>query len=276
MTRIPKADSNAARSPRAPTAVVRIVFAIIAVVAIGSGCSRQDETALSDRWARKIVPFEETWHPESEIPAKPQESPAMVLWELTDRVPNTPVSPEEKKAADTLLAECYRAALEHGWYDFEKGLADGYQLMFQDRRHYENREFILDGRVLDPDRPEFLMYYGTPKGKRLSGFMFYANSPEGRGPQPGGNSTIWHYHVWKATLCLLKGMISVGMADADGRCAQGTPTHRSPEMMHVWLIDHPNGPFTTSMMIAPQLFHDLVRKRDREMPDTIVAADRQP
>ncbi|MDP6979308.1 MAG: hypothetical protein QF570_12010 [Myxococcota bacterium] len=225
------------------------------------------------RWARRIVPFENTWRPESEIPAEPQESPAMVLWELTAFEPGSPPTPEQQAAADALLEDCYRAALEHGWYDFEKGLADGFQLMFEDRRHYENREYILDDRVLDPDRPEFLMYYGTPRGKRLSGFMFYTDEPLARGPQPGGNLMIWHYHVWKQTLCLLDGLVSVGVGDSSGRCKDGTPTHRSPEMLHVWLIDHPEGPFTTSMMLEPRLFRRLVEQRNRERPETRVAGD---
>ncbi len=243
-------------------------------------CSEAAELpeAGAPRWARRVVPAENTWRRESEIPSKPQASPAMVLWELTEFEPGTPPTPEQRAAAAAFLEECYRAATEHGWYDFEKGLADGFQLMFEDRRHYEHREYAFDDRVLDPDRPEFLMYYGTPRGKRLSGFMFYADEPyadepDGRGPQPGGNLMIWHYRVWKRALCLLEGLVSVGIADASGSGKEGTMTHRSPEMLHVWLIDHPEGPFTTSMMLEPRLFHRLVEKRNRERPETRVAGD---
>jgi hypothetical protein len=246
------------------------------VVAVGFlGCSDMAETpAGPERFARRVVPFEKTWRPESQIPKEPQESPQMVLWELSAWAPSIEPTPEQRAAANTFVEECYRAALEHGWYDFKTGLNDGFQLMFEDRRHYENREFILDDRVLDPNRPEFLMYYGTPNGKRLSGFMFYVDTPLGRGPQPGGNLTIWHYHVWKRALCLLEGLISVGISDEAGSCKEGTPTHRSPEMMHVWLIDHPEGPFTTSMMIEPRLFASLVEKRNTEHPETRAATDR--
>ena len=198
----------------------------------------------------------------------------MVLWELTAFEPGTPPTQAQRSKAQAFVEECYRAALEHGWYDFKQGLADGYQLMFEDRRHYENREYILDDRVLDPDRPEFLMYYGTPRGKRLSGFMFYVDTPLGHGPQPGGNLTVWHYHIWKRTLCLLDGLISVGIADRSGCCSEGTPTHRSPEMIHVWLIDHPGGAYTTSMMIEPRLFSSLVEKRNDDRPETRVGTDR--
>lgn len=243
-------------------------------IALLAGCQASEPApSEGERWARRVVPFEETWRRESEIPKQPQESPNMVLWELTAFEPGTPPTPEQRKWAREFVEACHRSALEHGWYDFKKGLSDGYQLMFEDRRHYENRAYILDDRVLDPDRPEFLMYYGTPKGKRLSGYMFYVDTPRGRGPQPGGNLTIWHYHVWKRAMCLLEGLVSVGISDANGGCKEGTPTHRSPEMLHVWLIDHPNGPFTTSMMIEPKLFASLVERRLAERPETRVDAD---
>ncbi len=249
-------------------------IALFALV-FAAGCGDDETQPVGEkRWARRVVPYEETWRLESEIPREPQESPQMVLWELTAFEPGTAPTPDQQSRAQTFVADCYRAALEHGWYDFKQGLADGYQLMFEDRRHYENREYILDDSVLDPDRPEFLMYYGTPKGKRLSGFMFYVDTPLGRGPQPGGNLTVWHYHVWKRTLCLLEGLISVGLADQSGRCSAGTPTHRSPEMIHVWLIDHPGGAFTTSMMIEPKLFRSLIAKRNDDRPETKIETDR--
>lgn len=252
----------------------RVALALV-LLCIGTACENEArESAGPDRWARRVVPFETTWRKESEIPSEPQEAPQMVLWELSEFAPGTKPTPEQRARADALVEASYRAALDNGWFDYKKGLADGFQLMFKDRRHYENREFILDDRVLDPNRPEFLMYYGTPQGKRLSGFMFYADTPLGRGPQPGGNLTVWHYHVWKNTMCLLEGLISVGIGDASGVCKEGTPTHRSPEMLHVWLIDHPQGAFTTSMMIEPKLFHSLVEKRDVERPETRVRTER--
>ena len=251
-----------------------VLFASIGVIVLALGCAPEEESVVGKkRWARRVVPFEKTWRLETEIPREPQESPQMVLWELTAFEPGTPATPDQEKQAKAFVEDCYRAALEHGWYDFKTGLADGYELMFEDRRHYENRKFILDDRVLDPDRPEFLMYYGTPQGKRLSGFMFYVDKPLGRGPQPGGNLTVWHYHIWKRTMCLLEGLISVGLGDEDGNCKAGTPTHRSPEMLHVWLIAHPGGAYTTSMMIAPRLFRELVAKRDVDRPETVVGGD---
>ena len=67
------------------------------------------------------------------------------------------------------------------------------------------------------------------------------------GPQPGGPLTLWHYHVWSFRSCLLRGLLVVGLPDESGSCERGVPTHRSPEMLHIWLVDHPLGPFSTSM-----------------------------
>ncbi len=259
------------QSVRDRRADLGLLLVMLLGVACAWGCARDEAVGSAEtqepRHTRRFLPFEERWRSESEIPKKPQKTPRMVIWEFSKFPPGQPPTLEEAKAAAELVEACYRAALEHGWYDFKKGLADGFELMFRDHRHYENRENIFDDRVLDPDRPEFLMYYGTPNGKMLSGFMFYTAKLEDRGPQIGGNLTIWHYHIWSEKLCYLKGLLSVGQAEK-GVCAKGVPTHRSPEMMHVWLIDHPQGPFTSSMLIDPRDFAKMVEKRDRERPET--------
>ena len=192
----------------------------------------------------------------------------MVIWEASRFPPDTLPSPAQRQAADDFRERCYQAAVRNGWLDFRKGLADGYKLQFKDRRHYANWEFMQDGRVLDPDRPEFLMYYGTPQGKKLAGFMFYTDQPLDRGPQIAGPLTIWHWHVWNRKACMLQGLLTVGYADDDCSCQDGDATQRSPEMMHVWLIDYRGGPFATSMSIEPEAFKKLAAKRreDRGEP----------
>lgn len=47
-------------------------------------------------------------------------------------------------------------------------------------------EFLLDDRTLDPDRPEFVMYFPTPDGMVLTGMMFLVGSQDAWGPQVGG------------------------------------------------------------------------------------------
>jgi hypothetical protein len=220
---------------------------------------------VEERWARRFLPFEARWRPESEVPRAPQKSPLMVIWEVSRFPPGTTPTADQRRAAADLVERCYESAIRNGWTDFEKALADGYKIMWGDRDHYARWEFVNDGRMLDPDRPEFLMYYGTPQGKKLSGFMFLADTPEGPGPQIGGPLSVWHWHTWTRTGCLRGGLLSVGIADESGRCAVGQATHRSAEMLHVWLIDHRDGPFATNMSIDPMEFRELEKRRREEL-----------
>jgi len=225
------------------------------------------------RFARRFLPVGDAWIPEQRVPTAPQKKPRMVIWELT-RFPgpgggDPPPSAAQRARAREFAERCERAARAHGWFDFQQGMADGFRLLYGDRRHYYNESFVFDDALLDPERPEFLMYYGTPEGQKLAGYMFYARRPDERGPQFGGPLTVWHYHVWTQTMCLLRGLLSVGEADEDGRCVRGVPTHRSPEMIHVWFFDHPGGRYATSMHLDPQQLAALI-ERDRQRADRAV------
>jgi len=197
----------------------------------------------------------------------------MEIWEVSQYPPGAQPTLEQRNAADQLIERCERAVQKHGWEDFQKALADGFKLLQADRRHYYNEEYVFDERVLDPEHPEFLMYYDTPQGKRLVGFMFYVAGPMDRGPQIGGPLTVWHYNLFSTAVCPLglarghnrrgKGLLRVAEVDERGRCARGIPTHRGREMLHVWLIRHPQGPFGTQMSIPPEIVKQELEKRDR-------------
>jgi hypothetical protein len=36
---------------------------------------------------------------------------------------------------------------------------------------------------------------------------------------------------------------------------------RSPQMLHVWLVDHPEGPFARRMQIRPAMLERLIEER---------------
>jgi hypothetical protein len=109
--------------------------------------------------------------------------------------------------------------------------------------HYINEEYVEDGRVLDPEHPEALVYTKTDNGEmKLLGVMYVA--PRGEGPTDGGELTRWHTHD---ALCM-------GYEDGSAIISLkllGCPADASPvsgiEMMHVWLFDNPDGP------LAPHL-----------------------
>ena len=236
----------------------------VLLLACGDGTVTTGEDGDPPRYARRFVPFDPEWIPESEVPEEPQRRPQMVIWELTETLEEP--GEAEHRAAEEWVERCYAAAERHGWYDFEKGRADGFERPPADPRHYQNLEHLRDGVILDPDRPEFLMYYPGPDGNlALAGFMFFTNDARERGPQFAGMLTLWHYHVFARPRCVLeRGMVSLGFRPLNGPCPEGEPQHRSPEMIHTWLIDHPQGPFATSMMLPPEVVLPGLAKRLEE------------
>lgn len=185
----------------------------------------------------------------------------MLIYEVTEYPEGDPPTLEQVRVSQELVTRCFDAALRNGWFQFKNAIDQGYRLLFGDKRHYVKPAYVFDDDVLDCDKPEFLMYYDTPGGKALAGLMFYAEAPKARGTQVGGPLTVWHYHVWAPTQCLQGEMLLVGTADEQGRCKKGVAMHRSPEMLHIWFIDRPNGPFTTSMYLPDEEVALLTEKR---------------
>ena len=155
----------------------------------------------------------------------------------------------ERRWSDELAARTLEASKRNGWFDFDEAMADGFEPMWKNPNHYPNREFLFDDDILDPDRPEYLMYFDTPEGKLLVGVMYYARTPTEKGPTLGGSLARWHYHPWAPKgRCAVKGLLPVGDPDENGNCAEGEKVLRSPEMLHVWFIEHPLGRFADAMV----------------------------
>ena len=176
-------------------------------------------------------------------------------------------TPAQRKAADDMVAACEASAAKNGWSEFEKGIADGYELLFGDTVHYVNDEYLFDDAMLDCDRPEYLMYYDTPSGKQLVGFMFITQKPLDYGPQFGGALTRWHYHYWAKPHCMRDGMRVIGRPKK-GECEEGVVSFRSPEMLHVWLLDHPAGRFSPMMHLDDAMVEELLGKQTPSRTDT--------
>ena len=50
--------------------------------------------------------------------------------------------------------------------------------------------------------------------------------------------------------CAVKELWTIGKANNKGECAEGEPVTRTPEMLHVWFIDHPLGRFTEMKIVG--------------------------
>jgi len=217
-----------------------------------------------DRYARRFLPFDPSWKRESEY-VEIQKTPRMVIWEVSDFPADTKPTPEQQRAAEDLVERCFEAARRHGWSDIENGLADGYQSLLSDPTHYRKPESLSDDGILDPDRPEALMYYPTRAGRMLVGMMFQTKNRFDRGPQIGGSLTNWHYHVWSKTRCVDDAGGSSGMSDEGSKCPEGFfEIVRSREMIHVWLIDRSTGPFASAMWVQSEELKEGLERRLRE------------
>jgi hypothetical protein len=132
-------------------------------------------------------------------------------------------SDDQVKAADSLVART-TLALQR-WHDPETAVAAGYRpLGFEPNgvNHYLNDAYLDDGRVLDVERPEALLYGRRGDGSLFPvGVMFFASSVRDRGPRVGGCLTPWHR----------QGFPFAG------------PGQVSREMLHVWTIPVPGGAF---------------------------------
>ncbi len=170
------------------------------------------------------------------------------MYELT-QYPNQEATQVHKEAANKLIKDTIDSVVRHGWLSKEKGLSDGYEKMYGDPVHFVNKEYVFDGETLNQDKPEVLMYYKTEEGVFLMGVMFIAVGQ--RGPQVAGPLSKWHYHIDRR-MCYERGVLPIGGIEEGGSCEAGFPNTRSPEMLHVWFFDHPDGRFATKMGLSEE------------------------
>ena len=163
------------------------------------------------------------------------------------------VTAVQLEAAARLYAQT-KAAVDR-YRDLRAAIAAGYTPMEPtdlEIVHYVNRAYLTVEDILQPQHVQSLIYYNTPKGPVLIGAMYIMPSWGTPGPGIGGALTPWHHHDG---LCVDKtGMVVAGAGSAffdrsswSRSCPPGTTKWDTPDMLHVWLIDNPNGPFDSDM-----------------------------
>jgi len=115
--------------------------------------------------------------------------------------------------------------------------ADGYDVgnIFGLDYHAPNAGYQSDGRVLDPSRPENLIYAVGPDGPVLVGVMYEAEDLGKPGPAVGGPLTVWHGHDH---ICFsLTPPALAGLTSPYGVCPAGSITMPiTGEMLHVFVL----------------------------------------
>jgi len=109
--------------------------------------------------------------------------------------------------------------------------------------HYVNTALFDDGRILNPDFPESLVYQPDGQGGKKLGaamYMMPTGSTLADVPDIGGKLTQWHIHN---NLCFTSSGRVAGLTDAQGACQAGLNKGTEAPMIHVWIIPHKCGPF---------------------------------
>jgi hypothetical protein len=162
------------------------------------------------------------------------------------------VTAAELEAASRLVADTRAASVRFA--DIEVARSQGYYQVAPPRNglvHYMNTAYNRDGRILDPEHPESLVYLRLADASwKLVGVLYRMPAPGQPGPRVGGALTTWHSHD---NLCEANGRV-VGTT-SNGICANGTNV-KTPEMLHVWLVNNPGGVFADDM--EPAALRDIV------------------
>jgi hypothetical protein len=145
---------------------------------------------------------------------------------------------ERARAEDLWKAS---AASAERWRDPEAAEAAGFRLRDDqagpERRvrflHVPNPAWRADGRVLDPARPETLVYWTGPGDRLTLVGVMYTAARGASGPAVGGPITRWHDHE----SCRDPATRAKLGRPADGACPDGQVFRRGGEMMHVWFTD---------------------------------------
>ena len=171
-------------------------------------------------------------------------------------------TPQQRRAAERLLSRSKAAS--HRWRDVRTAAASGFNTHLAKRArgdisvgylHAEHRRYSADRFVLDPRRPESLIYATEPgRRPRLIGVMFSVRRGV-RGPTPGGAIDRWHAH----TVCV-RGIKRGLKPLPDDRCPAGATLTQGSEMLHLWFTNDLRSAFAVHAPV-PELCRDGLLSR---------------
>jgi hypothetical protein len=159
---------------------------------------------------------------------------------MPDRLNHPPT--DEQRAAAQKLVDDTRKYNTNRYATPEQAVADGW-IGLGDTVHYTSPEYRHDGRDLDPQHPESLVFLN----RKLVAVMYQLEPGETWDdiPDIAGTLTKWHGH---GNLCFKSNDINSpdyyrgSGISVNGRCVGGYQREVTP-MIHVWLVDNPCGPF---------------------------------
>lgn len=153
------------------------------------------------------------------------------------------VTPEQQAKAENLIAATLWKLPQ--WSDPAVAMAAGFHSIGDGAtgvEHFVNEKFMSDGVMLDPDRPEALVYDTTGGGRKLAAAMYMAKPGMSLAQVPdyGGALMQWHVHT---NLCYNSQGRVAGLTNAKGDCPAGLVKPPEIPMIHVWITPNKCGPF---------------------------------
>jgi hypothetical protein len=157
------------------------------------------------------------------------------------------VTPQEQAAAENLIAVTLVRLPR--WSDYKVAEAFGFRSIGDagtGHEHFIQWDWINDDVILDPDRPESLVYEPQPDGsKKLVSAMYMLPTDVSLDDVPdiGGDLMQWHIHD---DLCFTNDAeqpLVAGQTRPDGSCQDGLVKLTPAPMIHVWITPHKCGPF---------------------------------
>jgi hypothetical protein len=156
------------------------------------------------------------------------------------------VTPAEQHRAEKLLRETI-VDLRRFEYPAD-AVAAGYRSIgdaLSGDEHFIKWSDVDDGHILDPTRPESLVYENRDGTQKVVAAMYMLpfGSRFTDTPDVGGALTQWHVHQ---DLCLTDDPTQktlAGFVTVNGQCAAGTSKAGGMPMLHVWVVPNACGPF---------------------------------
>jgi hypothetical protein len=158
---------------------------------------------------------------------------------------NDVATPEQAAAAQRLYDETLAAIAPYR--DWHIAWAAGYRpggSQTMPSTHWMNQRYVDAGYVLDPQRPQGLVYANSRHGPVLLGAMFQMKTLGVFGPDPGGPLTAWHQHQ---NVCFTPFGLEFSLMTPTSTCPLGAIDISAPAMLHVWIVDNPGGKFAVDI-----------------------------
>ena len=158
---------------------------------------------------------------------------------------NDVATPEQVAGAQSLYDETFAAITPYR--DWHNAWAAGYRPGGPDNMpstHWMNQRYLDAGYVMDPRRPQGLVYANSKHGPVLLGAMFQMKRVGEFGPDPGGPLTAWHQHQ---NICVTPIGFEFSLMTPTATCPIGAIDVSVPAMLHVWIVDNPGGKFAVDI-----------------------------